>query len=45
VLVPLVRHFDFKFAQGFETVEWERNLKDAYALMRGSMPVVISARK
>jgi hypothetical protein len=45
VLVPLVRRFDFKFAEGFETAEWERNLKDAYALMRGSMPLVISARK
>jgi hypothetical protein len=44
ILAALVRRFDVRFAPGFEPADWERQLKDAYILVRGELKVVLTKR-
>jgi cytochrome P450 len=44
VLASLVRHFDFKFVDGFDTNGWLNSQEDHGILTRESLPVVITRR-
>jgi cytochrome P450 len=43
-LASLVRHFDARFAPGFQPEEWLRQLKDYSGLIKGKLEVVLSTR-
>jgi cytochrome P450 len=44
ILTALVRRFDMHFAPGFSPADWEAQLRDAYVLVRGKLPVVVGLR-
>jgi hypothetical protein len=41
----LIQKFEFEFAPGFQPDEWENNLKDAFILVKGELPVQMRVRK
>jgi cytochrome P450 len=45
ILASLVRHFNMRFALGFSPVDWEAQLRDAFILVRGNLPVVLGPRE
>jgi cytochrome P450 len=44
VLASLVRHFDFKFVDGFDTNEWLNSQEDHGILTREPLPVILTSR-
>ncbi|KAK7029018.1 hypothetical protein VNI00_014728 [Paramarasmius palmivorus] len=45
VIAAIVANFDIAFEPGWDTREWERDLKDFFILRVGRLPVVFTARK
>ena len=45
VVAMLMRKFDFRFADGYDPAQWDRELVDVFVLETGKLPVVISLRK
>jgi hypothetical protein len=44
VLAMLVRGFDVRLAPGFVPEQWTNGLRDAFALVRGELDVVLTER-
>lgn len=45
VICLMMQTFDMHFAADFEPVGWEDSLNDFFALTKGKLPVVLTARK
>ncbi|KAK7029615.1 hypothetical protein VNI00_014313 [Paramarasmius palmivorus] len=45
VIAAIVANFDIAFEPGWDTREWERDLKDFFILRVGRLPVIFTARK
>lgn len=44
VLAMLMQKFDFRFADGYDPKNWEKDMVDLFVLKLGKLPVVITPR-
>ncbi|KAK7042191.1 cytochrome P450 [Favolaschia claudopus] len=44
VLASILQRFELRFADGYDTQQWEADLKDYFVLQKGRLPVVLIAR-
>lgn len=44
VLCSLLQQVDFSFVEGYDPLDWEKQLKDTFTLQVGSLPAIITVR-
>ncbi|KAI0075130.1 high nitrogen upregulated cytochrome P450 monooxygenase 2 [Panus rudis PR-1116 ss-1] len=44
VLCALIQQLDFKFAEGYDPSQWDRDLEDMFVVRKGKLPVQVTRR-